>query len=536
MMEYYYDINQKDQFDTLFKDTTVHKNPTKEKNKYMILKFNFSLINPDDNMVYDSFLNYIQKTTKTFLTKYNKYLGIDLEKAETALNSQKSASDVMVTLLDYLAEKNQKLYVIIDEYDNFANTILSDSGEDAYRALTHGEGFLRSFFNVIKGGTTGSNTPIARIFMTGVSPITLDDVTSGFNIASNISLDDDLNELPGFTKTEVETMIDYYRQTGKIRHTTPDLMEIMGKWYNRYRFSLDSERDVFNTVLVLYFLREYLKKSNIPNELIDSNARIDYKKLRKLIVIDKESSKVNNSNISRLLQIMETGSIHSDIKTNFSIHELTDPTNFVSLLYYFGLLSFNGIDDEDTPILSIPNETVKHLYYDYINDSYKDTGILSIDEFEYNRLIKSLAYKGDWKPLIDYISKEMNESLGLRDLMTAEKAHQVFWNVYLGMNKLYNVYSERELNQGFADLVLEPLLDRNPGIKYSYIIELKYIKPSDYEKDDGAEKVNALCSEAETQLNRYYMDEKFQKTMGKTTLKKLILIFSGNRLVNHQEV
>ncbi|MGE5343238.1 MAG: PD-(D/E)XK nuclease domain-containing protein, partial [Candidatus Omnitrophota bacterium] len=338
------------------------------------------------------------------------------------------------------------------------------------------------------------------------------------------------------TFEEVETMVDYYRQTGKIRHSTPELMALMSQWYNHYRFSIHSTRDVFNTTMVLYFLQEYMKDFRIPDELIDNNVQIDYSKLRHLIVIDEQGAKQTNGNFSKLLYIVQNGSIHSTIEKSFPIEELTDTNNFVSLLYYFGLLTIGGIDDENTPILTIPNETIKHLYYDYIHDTYKDTGVLNLKTDVYKALIRGMAYKGNWEELVRFIAERMESSLSLRDLMTGEKAQQVFWNTYLGLSTLYNIYSEREIGQGYCDLVMVPILEQNPKIKYSYIIELKYIKPSDYEKKDGAEKLETLRSQAEEQLNRYCLDEKFMQTVSQTTLKRLILIFSANRLIHYSEM
>jgi len=536
MLEYYYDIDRKDRFDFLFKGTAVHSNPTKEKNKYLVLKFNFSGITPGKGLLYGSFLNYIQKTAKTFINKYNKYLDIDMKKAEADFYSQKSPSDVMITLLDYLANKEQKLYVIIDEYDNFANTILSDSGEEEYRAITHGEGFLRSFFNVIKAGTTGSDTPISRLFMTGVSPIMLDDVTSGFNIATNISLDLDIAEIMGFTKNDVETMIEYYRQTGKIRHSTPELMEIMDQWYNHYKFALRATSEVFNTVFVLYFLLEYLKESRIPDSLIDNNARIDYMKLKYLIISDKKGTLQTNGNFSQLRQIMENDCLHAAIIDRFPIAKLASPANFISLLYYFGLLTITGSDEEHKAILKIPNEAIKRLYYDYFKETYEDTGLLTIDLSRYEAAMKEMAFNGKWKPLIAYLVDQMEKSMGLRDLITGEKAIQAFLNVYLGLSALYLVYSEKELKKGYADLVLEPFLAQYPGLKYSYLIEIKYIKPQGKKKELTPGQIETIKEEAERQLDKYSLDEKFQKSIGQTTLKKLVLIFSGYRMVHHGEI
>jgi len=539
MLEYYYDIQRKDQFDFLFNGTDIHLNPTKEKNKYLVLKFNFSGITPGKGLRYDSFLNYIQKTARTFINKYNKYLDIDGEKAEEDFYSQKSASDVMITLLDYLANKEQKLYVIIDEYDNFANTILSDSGEEEYRAITHGEGFLRSFFNVIKAGTTGSDTPISRLFMSGVSPITLDDVTSGFNIASNISLDLDIDEIMGFTMTEVETMIEYYRQTGKIRHSTPGLLNLMNRWYNHYKFALRSTCEVFNTVFVLYFLREYLKESRIPDQLIDNNARMDYMKLRYLMISDKKGTPhttQTNGNFSQLRQIMENHTLHASIVDRFPVAKLASPMNFISLLYYFGLLTITGSDEEHKAILKIPNEAIKRLYYDYIKETYEETGILTIDLRRYEAAMKEMAFSGEWKPLIAYLVNQMDQSMGIRDLITGEKAIQAFLNVYLGLSALYLVYSEKELGKGYADLVLEPFLAQFPAVKYSYLVEIKYIKPRDGKKELTPGQIKTIKEEAGNQLNKYSLDEKFRKSIGPTTLKKLVLIFKGTQLVHHSEI
>jgi hypothetical protein len=535
ILEAYYDIALKDRFDFFFSGTEIHQSPTKEKNSYLVLTLDFSMVDPNISLVEGSFLNYIRESAADFVMKYGKLLNIDIDKAETEFSSRKSASDVMVTLLKYCKRKKQKLYVIIDEYDNFANTILSTAGEQVFQDITHGEGFFRAFFNVLKGGTSRTNAPISRLFMTGVSPITLDDVTSGFNIAEHISLDSDLNEIMGFTRTEVETMIEYYRQTGKIRHSTPELLEVMSQWYNHYRFSLHSTCEVFNTVHVLYFLKEYMKDSQFPRSLIDHNARIDYMKLRHLIVIDKKGALQTNGNFPRLRQIMENDAIHSAIVDSFPVQKLVSPGNFTSLLYYFGLLTITGIDEEKKAILKIPNEAIKRLFYDYIKETYEETGIFTIHLNKYEALMKEMAFNGKWQPLIAYLVEQMDKSMGIRDLITGERAIQAFLNVYLGLSALYLVYPEKELEKGYADLVLEPFLAQYPQLKYSYLLEIKYIQSRAKKKDLTPEKIKTIKAEAEAQLDRYSRDEKFQKAIGHTTLKKVVLIFSGTRLVYHGE-
>jgi hypothetical protein len=214
ILEAYYDIYFKDRFDYFFSGTDIHRGPTEERNSCLVFKLNFSLVNSNISLVEGAFLTRIKNAANSFVSKYREFLDIDIKEAKEEFKSKKSASEVMDTLLNYCLRKERKLYVIIDEYDNFANTILSEAGEKEYTKITHGTGFFRSFFNVVKGGTTDTEAPISRLFMTGVSPITLDDVTSGFNIATNISLDDDINEILGFNITEVEALIEYYRQTG----------------------------------------------------------------------------------------------------------------------------------------------------------------------------------------------------------------------------------------------------------------------------------------------------------------------------------
>ncbi len=540
ILQAYYDIDSEGRFDYFFKGTDIHQNPTIEKNNYLILKLNFSMVNSDISHVEEAFLNYIKDSVYAFVQKYEHILDIDKKEAKVEFDSKKSAPEIMVTFLNYCSRKARKLYVIIDEYDNFANTILSTAGERLFKDITHGEGFFRAFFNVLKGGTTDVDAPISRLFMTGVSPITLDDVTSGFNIASNVSIDPDLNEMLGFTQNEVETMIEYYREAGKIRHSTGELLEIMNRWYNHYCFSPRSTGKVFNSVHVLYFLREYMIGSRIPGNLIDRNARIDYHKLRHLIIIDKKGKPEANGNFSKLRQIIETGTAVTNIETGFPVDELVKPENFLSLLFYFGLLTIKGTTLTQQAILSIPNEFVKRLFYDFIKDTYEETRGFSLDMKMYSNLLEDFAVSGKWEPFIEYIAGRMETSLGIRDLIDREKALQVFWNVYLGLNSLYVVYSEKELNQGFSDLVMVPMVLQYPAIQYSYLLEFKYLKTSDHEKEPGRAvtegKIRQLKEEAEKQLNRYSLDEKFRAIIGATTLKKLVLIFCGNRMIYHSEV
>jgi hypothetical protein len=526
LMDTYYNISKEDQFDRFFKGTSIYQNPTKERNSYLILKFNFSTVSPDIDTVEESFFGHVLEAVDLFISEYKQYLNIDDKETLEELKQKKIAPDILRHLIHLSRKSNQKLFIIIDEYDNFANTILTISGARKYKELTHGEGFFKAFFNVLKGGTSGSGAPISRLFITGVSPITMDDVTSGFNIGKNITIDLKFNKMLGFTMDEVTKIIEYYHTQGRIKHPDRFLLEIMERWYNHYTFSTKTQDLVFNTGLVLYFLDEYFKEYEIPGELVDENVRIDYGKLRHLVVIDRGDQRSPNGNFSQLERIMEKGEITAKLARSFSVEKMTHTNNFISLLFYFGLLTMAGEERGKTKF-KIPNETVKRLYFEYIKEGYEETGIFSLDFFKYSELMTDMAYDGNWKPLFNYLTGEMKARMSLRDLMTGEKSIQAFLVVYLGLGDLYIVHSEKELNKGYADIVLEPFFVGYRDIQYSYILEIKYIKPMDF----TPKKLEQIKSEAAEQLETYSLDRNFKKNMEKTTLIKLALIFSGHELV-----
>lgn len=299
MMEGYYDVYYKDRFDELFAHTAVHPDPTPEQGAYLVLKFDCSGIAPNIDEIEKSFLNNIRSAVRSFLRKYDSYLIDDKKIIEKDMEKRSAASDILLNVVNLCRDSHQKLYVMIDEYDNFANTILSTAGKHEYERLTHGEGFFRAFFNVLKAGTSGMEAPISRLFLTGVSPITLDDVTSGFNIGENISIDAPFNRILGFTEDDLEAMLEYYQQAGQIKEDPNFLKGIMKKWYNHYLFSPDTGIRLYNADMVLYFLKEYFKTDSVPKDLIDRNVRMDYEKLRYLVTTDRGGRKEVNGNFGK---------------------------------------------------------------------------------------------------------------------------------------------------------------------------------------------------------------------------------------------
>ncbi len=543
MMEAYYDVDYKDRFDDFFEGTWIYDHPTPGRGEFLVLSFNFAAITPAPGIIETDFLNHVQKTAVEFLRKYDTYLSANPKKDYFVKKIEESqiAPDIVSSLFVLCEGAHLKLYVIIDEYDNFANTILSDTGQTAYHQLTHGTGLFRAFFNVLKSGTTGTGAPVTRSFITGVSPITMDDVTSGYNIGSNVSLEPTFNRMLGFTKEDIIQVIEYYRMKNLIkdRDTTLSLLEIMTQWYGNYLFSEDDEMQMYNPDMVLYFLNQYISRGKFPKELIDRNVRIDYRKLRHLIIIDKkrtetgkkaqESSKPTvNGNFSKLKEIIENGETLASLAGGFPLEEMKQSKNFKSLLFYLGLLTIKE-PYRNQLRLEIPNETIRHLYFDYIESIYRETGIFSLDMEKYEELMTEMAYDGEWKPFFEFITAHMKENMSLRDMIEGERAVQFFLNVYLGLSSLYIIHPERELNKGYCDLLMEPFLASYEGIQYAYILELKYINRT--EKKPLDKKIKKIVKEAESQLAQYSADEKLVKTLAKTTLIKLVLVFHGHELL-----
>ncbi len=514
LMGNYYDIAKKELFEDLFKETYIYDNQTDERNSYLILKFNFSEVSSDIKDVENSFNNTIKIGSLKFIRKYRDYIK-DTKKKEKIIENIEKASEILKYLTDFV-EGNETIYLMIDEYDNFTNTIISSTGNEQYMAITHGEGFYRHFFNVIKAGTTGG--PISKLFITGVSPVTMDDVTSGFNIGDNITSDPAVNQMAGFTEIEVKEMLSHYG-------IPESAIEMMKGWYNNYLFSEYEKTRMYNSDMTLYFVKEYLKTSTLPKNMLDYNIRTDYNKLKYLIITDLKGKIKVNGNFEKLNIILEEGQIEANIVNSFPAERIIDPENFISLLYYFGLLTIKGVSRGMTELI-VPNEVIKQLYYEYIREGYRDTDIFKINLFKLGKLFSNMAYDGKWEELFTYLSDEMNKQTSLRDYIEGERAIQTFLRTYLNVSNYYITRTEYELNKGYCDILLLPNLPSYPDMKYSYLIELKYLSQKEFSQTNMEEKIK----NAEEKLDRYKNDEGLKKLLGSTQIIRLILVFSGVEL------
>ncbi|MEZ4865494.1 MAG: AAA family ATPase [Caldilineaceae bacterium] len=523
LLDYYYDVNEKENFDALFGDTFIGQHPTADRNTYLTLTFNFANIDPDLSRLRDSFEEYGAVMIENFMQRYQALFSA--EERQTVATTD-TTEQKLRRLFAYSAYKRYKLYLFIDEYDNFANTILTQHGEHAYRELTHGAGFFRYFFNLLKGATTGRTGGLTRLFITGVSPIVMDDVSSGFNIGTNITLDARFNEMIGFTEEEVRTMLTYYRGGGAFSLDLEATLVLMRTWYNNYHFSPETQPALYNSDMVLYYMNAALNRTELPKNLIDQNIRIDYTKLRHLMHVDKRL----NGNFSQLQAIIETGEVSSNVVLSFPLERMLQRENFLSLLLYFGLLTFAG-EQAGRPLLRIPNRTVKDLLYGFIRDGFQDVNVFRVDPWRLSNLLSDMAYLGEWHSFFDFLAAEIKQQTSIRDYLNGEKVIQGFLLSYLNVSHFFLTWPEHEMGGGFVDLYLEPFLARFPDMRFGYLIELKYIARSEYTANKLKEKID----EAKAQFKKYANDERIRHVAAQLPLKCLILIYNGWELVHRDE-
>ena len=520
LLENYYDRFWADDFEATFAGTDIGQDPTGDQSRYVTLRFNFSAVNDKLETLEREFETYCLTELRGRLRRYP-----DLFPAAAVRDilAPPSIAGKLSELFVYAGDHDIALYVLIDEYDNFANTVLAYDGAEAYHSFTHGGGFYRNFFATLKSGADRSGGGLERLFITGVSPVTMDDVTSGFNIGTNISLEQDFNEMVGFTEAEVRQLVETYRDLGVFNQEVETAMGIMGQWYNGYRFAKAAETDLYNSDMVLYYLKHSIPNRDVPEYLIDTNVRIDYGKLRHLLVTGRQL----NGNFDLLRDVIGEEQVDTRIQPGFPLKDLTKPENFLSLLHFFGLLSIRDVV-ERVPRLAIPNQTVKRLMYGFLRDGYRDVEVFSVNLFRFEQLMMRMATEGEWRPAFEFLSEAIARQTGIRDYISGEKVIQGFLAAYLSVSDHYVFRSEAELGKGHADICLEPLVARYPNLRRGYLIELKYLKRSE-SVDEAA--VAAAASEATAQLERYLAEERLARQFPGVRFIGLIVVFHGWEMV-----
>ena len=522
MLQHYYDILAKDKFDALFGDLYIGKHPTRDRNSYLVLYLNFSGIVGELHNYRKGLDAHCQTMFDYFCDIYADYLPKGIKEE---LDKKEGAVEQFEYLFTECNKTNQRIYLFIDEYDHFTNAILSDiESLHRYTDETHGEGYLRAFFNKIKAGTYSS---IERCFITGVSPVTMDDLTSGFNIGTNYSLTPEFNEMIGFTEEEVRQMLTYYSTTSPFNHSVDELIEIMKPWYDNYCFAEEcyGETTMYNSNMVLYFVKNYIQRGKAPRDMVEDNIRIDYEKLRMLIRKDKEFA----HDASIIQTLVSEGYVTGELKKGFPAVNITNPDNFVSLLYYFGMLTISGTYKGKTK-LTIPNQVVREQIYTYLLSTYNEAE-LNFSSYEKNELASALAYRGDWKAYFGYIADCLKRYTSQRDKQKGEFFVHGFTLAMTAQNRFYRPICEQDTQAGYVDIFLCPLLDIYSDMKHSYIVELKYAKYKDPES-----RVEELRQEAIAQANRYADTDTVKRAVGTTQLHKIVVVYKGMDMPICEEV
>jgi hypothetical protein len=503
----YYDIDRKDEFELLFGNLYIGKHPTPERNTYAILEFDFSGLNTSDEKSFkESFSEKVQQSVQLFLERYKQII----PKSEYLIQQidEKKAPNIGVLGIAFNAAliEKIKIYLIIDEYDHFANDLISmgtSEGENFYNKMVTANGLVRDFYERIKEATKSSI--VYRTFITGISPVMLDDLTSGYNIAEILTLNPAYNEMLGFTQSEVETLM---KETG----VEPELINVdMEAYYNGYLFHEDGKNTVYNPAMILYFFKQIRKERKPPKNILDLNLRTDYGRLKRLTQ--------NEKNCETLLKIMKDGTIVSEIMEKFSIDMLNDESYFISLLFYMGMLTIHEPYLMKVS-LRIPNYSIKTLYWEYLIKQIAETSSeINISSQRLDEAIHAMGMKGDVQQFISYISENVFSKLSDYDLQRFdEKYIQIMMLAYLFMSKIYIPMSEFETVPGRSDIFLQknPLL---PKIKYEWLFEIKYCMSSATNTEITAKRNKGLI-----QLTEYFHAYRMKN---RPNLKAALIVFIG---------
>ena len=526
MLHAYYDCSKKEKFQTLFGDLWVGKHPTPLQGRYQVLHLDFSYVGGSIDKLEENFDMYLRVKLDGFMRIYQEFYLTDFKEKFFKTDS---ATEKLALLQDETATKGIPLYLIIDEYDNFTNTVLNEQGENVYWAITHADGFYRDVFKKFKG-------MFERIFITGVSPVTLDDVTSGFNIGWHISTKPEFNQMLGFSMEEVRKMFAYYKEVGGIPATSDIevMIDEMKPWYDNYCFSkkaLETQSKVFNCDMVIYYLRNYMDYGQAPDLMIDPNTRTDYNKMKKLLQLDK----LDGDRKGVIRTIAETGQIVTTLEETFPASRLTNPQTFTSLLFYYGMLTIKDTFG-DMLILGIPNNNVRKQYYGYLLEQYQEEKFVDLTQMKI--LFTYMALEGKWRDALEAMAKAYEDVSSVRDGIESERNLQGFFMAYLNLNNYYYTAPELELNHGYCDFFLLPNLTHY-STKHSYILELKVLPKKDYEakpENGKLSKAEVQWQEAEEQIKRYAMAPRVEALRQGTTLHKIIMQFVAGKLVRMEEV
>ena len=500
VIENYYDKNRVEKFEKIFKNTYIGKNPTKLKNSYCILRFNFSGIDTSsEEVTIRGFKNEVASSIEVFIHRYNLDFYVNTEDdAENILNNLFKAF--------YTQQPQEKIYVIIDEYDHFANELLGFHPE-RFKSLVSKNGKVRKWYEILKKGT---ETVVDRIFITGVAPITLDSLTSGFNIGKDITQDVRFNDMMGFTQSE---LIEILNSQDISKEEQEKILPIMKENYDGYKFCLNAENQIYNSNMCLYFLSEYTWSKKIPDRLIDMNIASDYSKIGKMLDLCKGENR-----LEILRKTVQGEPIINTIVEKFNPAIEFTEIDMISMLYYLGYLTISG-NLVGIPELTIPNKVMKEIYASYFMQLMNKEAEFRIDNSTNQEILIQLAMEGRIDKIVEVL-KIYLKNLSNRDLIKFDEKYikLIFYCIAMNINS-YSTKSEMEVNRNYPDILLVPR-DRNKGYK-SIMVEFKYLKKGETSKLEDKQK------EAREQIERYSQFDDIKDIEG---LRKYTIVVATNEI------
>ncbi len=540
MLENYYDVAKKDEFEAIFGNLEIGRYPTKLRNSYFILKFDFSCVDPTGSAreVKEALFDHINDCIKEFILYYREYNlpGIEINK-NNAISSVKSlVSAVRIT--------PYPVYLLIDEYDNFANTVMMGVQTDKtrYKALVHDEGPIRTFFKAVKSSTSGSM--FDRVFITGVSPVVMSDITSGYNIAENIYFEPEFNDLCGFKQNEIEDVIKkVVDQCGFEKEKIREAVNLMQTYYNGYTFSHATVEPVYNPTLSLYFFKQFQKMCKYPREMLDDNLAVDESKLEYIARIPRGRD--------LLLKLMENECrvTASKISKRFGIREMLadksrNNTFLVSFLYYFGVLTIVEDTENLEIILKVPNLVMKSLYVERIQKMLlSEPG----DRDDGKNAAKLVYQKGNMAPLCKFMEDRYFKVFHNRDYRWAnELTVKTAFLTLLYNDIIYIMDSEAEIDPRYADLTMIIRPDKRYGKVFDVLIEFKFVRLKEAginadKAQDLAEDELVLIPEVANQLTdgeKQVLEygNKLEQRYGNLRLQKFVVVALGFERVCFRKV
>ena len=518
MLQAYYDKAMTDRFDSLFGGLWVHEHPTSLRGRYQMLYLDFSRVGGDIEQLSARFNDYCSLMLDDFMHTYRDDYP---EETVKAFFETRQMADKLDLIRNSAVRLRIPLYLIIDEYDNFTNIVLNEKGEEVYHAITHASGFYRDVFKKFKG-------MFERIFMTGVSPVTLDDLTSGFNIGWHLSMNPKFDKMLGFSTEDVRAMLLYYKEVGMLpaESYVEAMLTEMKPWYDNYCFAkecLKQEARVFNCDMVLYYIRPYMDSGHSPERMVDPNTKTDYNKLKKLLQLDR----LDGDRRGVIRRIVEEGQIITEVEESFPAKDLTNPNIFPSLLFYYGMLTIKGTYGSQL-ILCIPNNNVRKQYYEYLLEGYNEYSGIRISSLL--TLFTRMSFDGQWREALQYIADAYKNLSSVRDSIEGERSIQGFFMAYLSLNDYYITAPELELSHGYCDFFLLPNLTHYQS-KHSYIVELKYLPKKDFEA-----KAAEQWQQAVEQIDSYARAPRVEALRQGTQMHKIVMQFSGWDLMRMEEV